>query len=114
VPQFVKVWGQIPVLQQKLGGDSLIGRRLFGLLKEAGFRDVRISMGTEVYCSGASGFAVWVLNEGAIIQGCASELVSRGLATQEEVEKALSELRSLCERDDATSWFYWNRAVGTK
>jgi len=114
VPRFEKVWGQVAVLQQKLGGDSLIGRRLFRLLKVAGFTDVRLSMGTEVYWSGTPGLTVWVNNEAAIVEGCRSELVSRGLVSQAEIEEAIAELRGLCERDDATSWYYWNRAVALK
>ena len=34
-PQFDKVWAQLPILQSQLGGDALIGRRLFRLMKEA-------------------------------------------------------------------------------
>jgi ubiquinone/menaquinone biosynthesis C-methylase UbiE len=113
-PHFDKVWRQFSLLQQELGGDSLIGRRLFRLLKAAGLQDIQMSMAPEVYWSGAAGFAVWVANEAAIVKESASELIARGLATAEDVSAALAELDSLAERDDATSWFYWNRATGRK
>jgi hypothetical protein len=108
------VWAQVPVLQQILGGDSLIGRRLFGLLHRSGFTDIRISMRNDVHWSGTPGFAVWVANTGAIVEGCAAELVSRGLATQDEIARAQAALQQLSERDDASSWFYWNCATGLK
>ncbi len=114
VPEFESVWAQVPVLQQTLGGDSLIGRRLFALLKQSGLRDVRISMGNDVYWSGSPGFAVWIGNTGAILEGCAAELVAHGLATQEQVRRALVALRRFSDQEDASSWFYWNRAAGQK
>jgi SAM-dependent methyltransferase len=114
VPSFDRVWRQLPVLQAQLGGDALIGRRLFRLMKEAGLTDVRVSMGAESYRAGEPGFFTWVENERAIIEGCAVEMAARGLASVAEIDTAIAELTALKERDDATSWFYWNRAVGVK
>ena len=113
-PQFDKVWQQLPVLQRQLGGDALIGRRLFRLMKEAGLSDIRLSMANDVYHSGEAGFVAWVKNEQAILAGCAAEMVAYRLATQLDVDAAIAELQTLLDRDDATSWYYWNRACGTK
>jgi ubiquinone/menaquinone biosynthesis C-methylase UbiE len=113
-PQFDKVWQQLPILQSRLGGDALIGRRLFRLMKEAGLRDIRLEMASDVYHSGEPGFLVWVKNEQAILAGCAAEMVANHLCLLEDVEAAIAELQALLDRDDAASWFYWNRAVGLK
>jgi hypothetical protein len=36
------------------------------------------------------------------------------LATQGEIAEALVELQTFMERDDASTFFYWNRASGQK
>jgi SAM-dependent methyltransferase len=113
-PQFERVWAQLPILQSQLGGDALIGRRLFRLLKHAGLNDIRLSMANDVYHSGEPGFVAWVKNEQAILAGCAAEMVARRLATRRDVDAAIAELQALLDRDDVTSWYYWNRACGTK
>ena len=42
-PAALAVWDELVTEQARLGGDSLIGRRLHGLLTAAGFTDVRVS-----------------------------------------------------------------------
>lgn len=51
---FKTVWKQFAELQSRLGGDALIGKKLFVLLKEAGFRDIELSIQPEVHYSGTS------------------------------------------------------------
>lgn len=112
-PSFDHVWARFVELQQKLGGDALIGRRLFSLLKRAGFREVRLSIQPEVHWSGSPRFAAWIDNLAGNVRGAAESLVRHGLATVVEIERALSELSTLAQRDDATAWFHWNRAEAT-
>lgn len=42
-PEAVRAWQCLIEVQAALGGDSLIGRRLYPLLKQAGFDEVRVS-----------------------------------------------------------------------
>ncbi|QLC49144.1 methyltransferase domain-containing protein [Methanolobus zinderi] len=39
----VKAWNSLIEVQARLGGDSLIGRQVYPLLKKAGFSDIRVS-----------------------------------------------------------------------
>jgi SAM-dependent methyltransferase len=113
-PQAQRMWSLVAQLQVKLGGDALIGSRLFGLLTAAGFREVNLSLGPEVYASGTPGFKTWIRNQIDIFQGCAEDLQRHGLATAQDTEKAVSELHRFLERFDAASWFSWNRASSRK
>jgi ubiquinone/menaquinone biosynthesis C-methylase UbiE len=114
VPKFDAIWRKVAVLQERLGGDALIGSKLFRLLQQAGFRDVRLSFAPDAYRAGQEALTLWVENLIAIVRGCEAQLVSHGLATQMEVEAALEEVAPHRTRDDASSWFFWNRASGIK
>jgi SAM-dependent methyltransferase len=114
VTNFEAAWRAVTDLQRTLGGDNLIGRRLRRLLMAAGFTEVVASAEPAVYQSGTSEFSTWVDNERAIIEGCAGELKTHGLATDEEIAAAFTELDELKLRNDATSWYCWFRASGRK
>jgi SAM-dependent methyltransferase len=113
-PSFDAIWRKFAALQTRLGGDALIGRKLFGLLKRTGFRDIRLSIAPDVHWSGSPGFRAWVENLMANVSGAADKLCGHGLATREEIDAGLDDLRRLLERTDATALFYWNRAAATK
>jgi len=113
-PRAERMWSLVAQLQAKLGGDALIGSKLFGLLTAAGFKEVNVSLAPEVHASGAPGFKVWIQNQIELFQGCAGELQRHGLATAHDTEQVLSELRQFLERRDAATWFAWNRAGARK
>lgn len=113
-PRFDILWGKVAQLQAALGGDALIGIKLFRLLTDAGFQDVSLSFAPDVYHWGEEEFDIWVDNEIVILQGCQKELLSNGLATREDIDQAIHELQSLHSCQTASTWFAWNRAAGRK
>jgi SAM-dependent methyltransferase len=113
-PVFYEVWLRFVELQARLGGDGYVGRRLFGLLKRAGFREIELSLQPEVHWAGEPGFVPWVENIIGNVEGARERLASEGLATGSQVDKAIGELHGLMERDDASALFHWNRARGVK
>src|SRR5260221_10424471 len=48
-PHFNLVWQQFALLQHKLGGDAQIGKKLFSLLKYAGFIKIELSLQPELH-----------------------------------------------------------------
>lgn len=102
------------VLQAKLGGDGRIGKRLFGLFRHANFRGIELSYAPEIHPASEPTFHLWIENILAIIAGAVEALQAHHLATEDEIRLATAELESLLTRDDATSLFHWNRAVGIK
>ncbi|HEV2764087.1 MAG TPA: methyltransferase domain-containing protein, partial [Pyrinomonadaceae bacterium] len=113
-PRFEALWRQFAVLQERLGGDALIGKKLLPLLKAAGFREIVLSIQPEVHHSGSPGFAAWVENLVGNVEGAVKELRAQALATGEEVGRAVAELRAWAGRDDSSAFFYWNRARGVR
>lgn len=108
------LWGRIARLQGLLGGDALIGSRLHGLLTGAGFREVALSLGPEIYQAGTRGFDIWIENQTGIFGGCAGDLARHGLASREVVEDAIAELRGFLKNPNAATLFAWNRASSRK
>jgi SAM-dependent methyltransferase len=113
-PRFEAVWRQFARLQEQLGGDALIGKKLLPLLKTAGFQDISLSIAPEIHAAGTPAFHPWIENLiGNVLSGAAA-LQQRQLAAAEAVADAIAELRAFRERDDASMFFYWNRAIGWK
>jgi hypothetical protein len=110
-PAFEEVWAAFAAYQRQLGGDALIGRRLFRLLREGGFDDIEISVQPEVHWHGSQCFESWIRNLIGNIAG-ATGLGRFGLCTGARIEEAVAEIEELMEREDASSIFVWNRAAG--
>ncbi|MBI4393935.1 MAG: methyltransferase domain-containing protein [Euryarchaeota archaeon] len=111
---FDRVWARFATLQERLGGDALIGKRLYGLFRKAGFKDVSLSVQPELHHVGMQSFAPWVENLIDNLKPAAPALEEHGLASREEVETACEELSSLLRMEHASALFYWNRASAVK
>ena len=111
-PAFDSVWARFVELQSRLGGDALIGKKLFALFRQAGFRDIELTIQPEVHWQGSPGFRPWVENLIGNLRSAQSELLHQSLSSDREITTAIAELESLMECDDSSAYFYWNRAVG--
>ncbi|HEV2912731.1 MAG TPA: methyltransferase domain-containing protein [Pyrinomonadaceae bacterium] len=112
--RFESVWQRFAQLQMQLGGDALIGKKLFALFKQAGFGGIELSLQPEIHHAGAESFRPWIENLIGNVDSGAAEMQKRGLASADELNAAVAELRFFAERDDASAIFYWNRAAGVK
>jgi len=113
-PVFERVFVAFQQLQATLGGDSLVGRRLYRLFREAGLSGIELSVQPEVHWHGSPGFAAWMANIIKIVEGAREGLVKTGLCDDAQVSAAVAELTATTTRDDASSIFVWNRAVAIR
>jgi SAM-dependent methyltransferase len=111
---FDEVWSKFAELQRRIGGDGLVGSKLFRLLRGAGFRDVELSIQPEVHWAGSPGFEAWIENQIGNIIGGADALNESGLVSSARLQQAIADLEALRRRDDASAIFYWNRAAARK
>lgn len=114
LPRFETLWRKFARLQSLIGGDATIGKKLFSLFKRTGFREIELSVQPEIHHSGKESFRPWVENLIGIVRGGAAGLRQHGLADDEEITESISELEGFVERHDASTIFYWNRAIGVK
>jgi len=88
-------------VQARLGGDALIGRRLYPLLTEAGFRDVRVSP-RMVYVDHSRPDLVEGFSKNtfiAMVEGVRDQALSLGMIDPRTWEKGIADLYRATEPD---------------
>ncbi|MBK7142148.1 MAG: methyltransferase domain-containing protein [bacterium] len=113
-PRFEPVWLKLAELQEKLGADAHVGKKLFAYFRQVGFKETSISLAEEFHHAGMSSFQFWVENLARIIQASREDFIRFGILTGEEIDAGVAEAMSFSRLPDAAAYFYWNRAVGTK
>jgi ubiquinone/menaquinone biosynthesis C-methylase UbiE len=109
-PAFDSAWEKFQLHQRALGGDSLIGRRLYRLFRNAGFDQIELSVQPEVHWHGSLLFVPWVRNLVGNLDSARSAMVASGLATPGDFTAAVAELHALLADRTASAHFMWNRA----
>jgi len=102
-------------IQAKLGGDSLIGRRLYPLLSAVGFQDVRVSP-RMVYVDHSHPDLVEGFSKNtfiAMVEGIHDQAISLGLIDQWTWEKGIADLYRATE-SDGTFCYTFFKATGTR
>jgi SAM-dependent methyltransferase len=102
-------------LQRRAGGDALIGRRLYPLLTQAGFRDVRVSP-RMVYVDASrptlvDGFIRKTFT--AMVAGVAEPAVQEGLMDAEAWAAGIHDLHRTAERDGTFCYTFF-KAVAVR
>src|SRR6266542_399093 len=102
-------------LQRQAGGDSLIGRRLYPLLVQAGYRDVSVSP-RMVYADATrpalvDGFTRKTFT--AMVEGVGEQAVGRGLIDEGSWAAGIRDLHRTAE-EDGTFCYTFFKAVGSR
>lgn len=102
-------------IQARLGGDSLIGRRLYPLLVEAGFRNVRVSP-RMIYVDSSRPDLVEGLSKKtfiAMVEGVRDQALSLGLIDQRSWDKGIADLYRATELDGTFCYTFF-KATATR
>ena len=102
-------------VQARMGGDSLIGRRLYPLLVEAGFRNVRVSP-RMVYVDDSRPELVEGFSKNtfiAMVEGVRDQALSLGLIGQRTWEKGIADLYRATERDGTFCYTFF-KGIATR
>jgi ubiquinone/menaquinone biosynthesis C-methylase UbiE len=113
-PIFERVWLAFGRYQQSLGGDGLIGRRLYRLFVDAGFTRIELSMQPDVHWYGSPAFEPWIHNIVGNIESARRGLVQSTVCSAADIDGAITELEVLATHRDGSSQFVWNRAMASK
>ena len=111
---FDEVWARFQAYQHTLGGDGLIGRRLYGLFHDVGLSEIELSVQPEVHWHGSPGFEGWIQNIIGNVESARNGLIESGFSERKRIDAAIAELQGLRSQENASSWFVWNRARGVK
>jgi SAM-dependent methyltransferase len=113
-PAFERAWDMFIQFQTSLGGDGLIGRRLFGLFRHAGFSDIELSVQPEIHWDRSTGYVAWIQNIIGNLESARRGLLEARLITEGDLDAGVNELERLKARDDGSSVFVWNRAMARR
>jgi SAM-dependent methyltransferase len=111
-----RAWNCLIQVQEQLGGDSLIGRRLYPLLCRAGYCGVTVSP-RMVYADQSNpdlmeGFVGKTIVP--MVQGVEQEAITRRLIDPPTWEQGLADLRAVESARDGTFCYTFFKAVGRK
>jgi ubiquinone/menaquinone biosynthesis C-methylase UbiE len=113
-PHFKKVWKAFADYQSGIGGDAMIGIRLYEMLKQAGFENPELSMAPELHYREKGTLDPWIDNLIGNIMGAKDRLINNNFITSGEFSRAVRELKDFKKLEFASSYFYWNRARAIK
>jgi ubiquinone/menaquinone biosynthesis C-methylase UbiE len=102
-------------LQKKHGGDANIGRRLYPILKKAGFKDVRVTP-RMVYADSSRPYMVEGFTRNtftAMIEGIKTDALSNSLISEKIFDKGIADLYRTSE-DDGVFCYAFFKGTGIK
>jgi len=115
-PEAVRAWDCLIRVQADFGADSEIGRRLYPLLRNAGFEDVEVSP-RMVYADASrpgtqDAFVLRTIVP--MVEGVREEVLRGGMMTEEEWEKGVSDLRKTGTSESGTFCYTFFKARARK
>jgi len=113
-PAFERAWEAFVRYQAHLGGDSFIGRRLFRLLRDAGFQGIELSVQPELHWHGSPDFDTWLANLAGNLASARHAIEDGGFAPPGIIAEGMEAVRALSEVPSASATFVWNRARAIK
>jgi ubiquinone/menaquinone biosynthesis C-methylase UbiE len=102
-------------VQARLGGDSLIGRRVYPLLAQAGFADVQVTP-RMVYVDGSRPDLIENFSKNtfiAMVRGVREAALAQGLMQPSDWEQGIADLYRAAERDGTFCYTFF-RGTGTQ
>jgi len=102
-------------IQARLGGDSLIGRRLYPLLVKAGFRGVRVSPRMAYVDSSRPDLVEGITRNTfiAMVEGVRGQALSLGMIDQSTWEKGIADMYRATEADGTFCYTFF-KGIGTR
>lgn len=115
-PEALAAWACLPKLQALLGGDSLIGRRLYSVLACAGLDDVRVEP-IRIYCDPSLPHMMKGFVEDTIVgmlRGIESEVIQRGMLDAAVFRKGVEDILAIKTHPEGAFCYTFFRAIGRK
>lgn len=112
----LQAWRCLIEVQAMLGGDSLIGRRLYPLLIETGFAEVSVSP-RMVYADQSKPALMDRFVRKTIVpmvEGVEETALSEGLITEEEWQRGIADLLAIADNPQGTFCYTFFKATGIK
>ena len=98
------------ILQQQMGGDPFVGRKLFDIFKKAGATRIELDYEPEIYTEyDPDPYRAWLYNAISIYRGSGQELLGRGMVDSALFDEVLARMEQRIHRPVGVALFHWNR-----
>lgn len=102
-------------LQQALGGDPYIGRKLFDIFRKTSLEKIRLSYDPEIHTEGdPEDYKAWMENSLQILVGAKADMIDRGFVEVGTLERVCDALKQRIEKPAGIALFHWNRVSARK
>ncbi|MBN1882879.1 MAG: methyltransferase domain-containing protein [Deltaproteobacteria bacterium] len=106
-----EVLSQFCILQQQMGGDPFVGRKLFDIFKQAGAEQIELAYEPEIYTEhDPDPYRAWLYNATGIFRGAGQELLGQGMVDSVLFDDVLARMEERIHRPVGVALFHWNRA----
>jgi ubiquinone/menaquinone biosynthesis C-methylase UbiE len=113
-PAYDHAWKVFENLQADLGGDALIGKKLYAMAYDAGFAEIQISLQPEMHAFNEPGYAIWMKNLIALLMSAKTHIISDNYLSEKQFNDAVAELEGMLANPRGSVYFYWNRVAAKK
>jgi ubiquinone/menaquinone biosynthesis C-methylase UbiE len=105
-----EVHRQFCILQQEMGGDPFVGRKLFDIFKRAGAERIELDYEPEIYTEfDPDPYRAWLYNAVTIYRGAGQELLGQGMVDSALFDGVLARMEERIHRPVGVALFHWNR-----
>lgn len=105
-----EVLRQFCILQQQMGGDPFIGRKLFDIFKKAGAERIELHYEPEIYTEhDPDPYRAWLYNAVCLFRGVGQEMLGRGMVDSTLFDGVLARMEERIHRPVGIALFHWNR-----
>ncbi|MEP7268144.1 MAG: methyltransferase domain-containing protein [Saprospiraceae bacterium] len=113
-PHFIYAWKKFAQLQSMMGGDAMIGIKLFERMKKTGFKKLKISIAPEIHSFDDTSFNPWITNLIGNLNSAKIQLLEKSFLSITEFNAAIEELTEFMANTFASTYFAWNRIEAFK
>lgn len=115
-PEGREVWECLTIIQRDLGGDALIGRRLYKLLDGASFKQVRVRPAA-IYCDPSrpewmDGFVDKTIC--GMLRGIEDEVLARGMMGEADWRKGFNDILAIRDSVDGSFCYTFFKGVAVR
>jgi SAM-dependent methyltransferase len=111
---FDTLWKVYYKTYEKLGNDPFIGRKLVGLLKSTGCKNIKNGQVFFGSCADEPQFTLYAENLIEVVALAKDTILSFNLLSEEEFEQCISDMIQWSQKPDAAIWYQVCFAQGTK
>jgi ubiquinone/menaquinone biosynthesis C-methylase UbiE len=105
-----EVHRQFCILQQEMGGDPFVGRKLFDIFKQAGAKRIDLDYEPEIYTEyDPDPYRAWLFNAVSIYRGAGQEMLGQGMVDSVLFDTVLADMEKRIHRPVGVALFHWNR-----